>query len=153
MAKVMKPWQRTLAKPFLKWKTPDYIFRNTYDVLSELTDDQDLIAVICGQWGDMGLPPKQSVFMVHAMIARHYLYGGFYPIGGSWKIAEYIIPKIQSTGGEVFTYANVEEIVVENDAVKGVRMADGHVIECPTVISSAGGTRSASTALCDMRRV
>ena len=138
MAKVLKPWQRTLAKPYLKWKTPDFIFRNTYDVLSELTDDQDLIAVICGQWGDMGLPPKQSVFMVHAMIARHYLYGGFYPIGGSWKIAETIIPKIQATGGEVFTYANVEQIVVENDEVKGVKMADGHVIECPTVISSAG---------------
>ena len=79
MAKVLKPWQRTLATPYLKWKTPDFIFRNTYDVLSELTDDQDLIAVICGQWGDMGLPPRQSVFMVHAMIARHYLYGGFYP--------------------------------------------------------------------------
>jgi all-trans-retinol 13,14-reductase len=138
MAKVLKPWQRTLARPWLKWKTPDFIFRNTYDVLSELTDDQDLIAVICGQWGDMGLPPKQSVFMVHAMIARHYLYGGFYPVGGSWKIAETIIPKIQAAGGEVFTYANVEQIVVEGDAVKGVKMADGHVIACPSVISSAG---------------
>lgn len=138
MARVMKPWQRRLARPFLKWKTPDFMYRNTYDVLSELTDDQDLIAVICGQWGDMGLPPKQSVFMVHAMIARHYLYGGFYPVGGSWKIADYIIPKIQAPGGEVFTYANVEQILVEDGEVRGVRMSDGHVIQCPVVISSAG---------------
>jgi len=138
MARVLKPWQKMIARPYLKWKTPDFIFRNTYDVLSELTDNQDLIAVICGQWGDMGLPPKQSVFMVHALIARHYLYGGFYPVGGSWKIADYIIPKIQATGGEVFTYANVEQILVDGDQVKGVRMADGHVIECPVVISSAG---------------
>ena len=138
MARVMKPWQKAVADPYLKWKMPDFIFRNTHEVLSELTDDEDLIAVICGQWGDMGLPPRQSVFMVHAMIARHYLYGGFYPIGGSWKIADYIIPKIQAAGGEVFTYANVEQILVENGKVNGVRMSDEHVIECPVVVSSAG---------------
>jgi all-trans-retinol 13,14-reductase len=138
MARVLKPWQKTMATPYLKWKTPGFIFRNTYDVLSELTDNQDLIAVICGQWGDMGLPPRQSVFMVHAMIARHYLYGGFYPIGGSWRIADYMIPKIQAVGGEVFTYANVEQILADNGEVSGVRMTDGHEIECRVVVSSAG---------------
>ncbi len=110
--KLLKPWQRLLAWPYLKLKTPPLLFRNTYDVLSELTQDQDLIAVLCGQWGDMGLPPKRSAFMVHAMIARHYLYGGFYPIGGSWQIAESIIPKIQKNGGEVFTYALVKQILL-----------------------------------------
>jgi all-trans-retinol 13,14-reductase len=138
MGRAMKPWMRSVAAPYLKWKTPDFMFRKTWDVLSELTDNEDLIAVICGQWGDMGLPPKQSAFMVHSMIARHYLYGGFYPVGGSWKIADYIIPKIQKTGGEVFTYANVEEILIENGKVCGVRMSDDHVIECPVVVSSAG---------------
>jgi all-trans-retinol 13,14-reductase len=138
MARVLKPWQKTMATPYLKWKTPGFIFRNTYDVLSELTNNPDLIAAICGQWGDMGLPPKQSVFMVHAMIARHYLYGGFYPIGGSWRIADYMIPKIQAAGGEVFTYANVEQILADNGEVSGVRMTDGHEIECRVVVSSAG---------------
>ena len=138
MGRMLKPWQRTLAAPVLKWKTPDHLFRNTYEVLSELTDNQDLIATICGQWGDMGLPPKQSAFMVHAMIARHYLYGGYYPVGGSWKIAETIIPKIQATGGEVFTYARVKEILIENGKTVGVEMQDGHRIDCDCVISSAG---------------
>jgi len=138
MGRVMKPWMRTMAAPLLKWKTPGVMFQKTYDVLSALTDNQDLIAVICGQWGDMGVPPKQSPFMVHAMIARHYLYGGFYPVGGSWQIADSIIPKIQSGGGEVFTYAHVEEILVDDDEVRGVRMSDGHEIDCPVVISSAG---------------
>jgi len=138
MERALKPWQRTLATPYLKWKKPAVLYRNTYDVLSELTNDADLIATICGQWGDMGLPPKKSAFMVHAMIARHYLYGGFYPVGGSWKIADSIIPKIQKTGGEVFTYARVKQIVVEDGAVTGVEMADGHRIDCGCVISSAG---------------
>lgn len=138
MGRVLKPWQRSLAAPFLKWKMPDVMMRNTYEVLSELTDNKDLIATICGQWGDMGLPPKQSAFVVHSMIARHYLYGGFYPVGGSWKIADTIIPMIQKSGGEVFTYARVKEIIVEDGQVLGVEMSDGHRIECDCVISSAG---------------
>jgi len=138
MSKLLKPWQRILAWPYLKLKIPALLFRNTYEVLSELTQDQDLIAVICGQWGDMGLPPKRSAFMVHAMIARHYLYGGFYPVGGSWNIAETIIPKIQKSGGEVFTYALVKQILLQGQQVTGIEMADGHYIDCNCVISSAG---------------
>ncbi len=138
MGRLLKPWQRLLAWPYLKLKTPALLFRNTYAVLSELTDNQDLIAVLCGQWGDMGLPPRRSAFMVHAMIARHYMYGGFYPVGGSWSIAEKIIPQIQKTGGEVFTYASVKQIMLEGKRVVGVEMADGHKIDCGCVISTAG---------------
>jgi phytoene dehydrogenase-like protein len=138
MGRILKPWQRSIATPVLKWKTPNILFRNTYEVLRELTENQDLIAVLCGQWGDMGLPPKQSAFMVHAMIARHYLHGGYYPTGGSWRIAASIIPRIQKTGGEVFTYARVRQILVEDGKVCGVEMQDGHRIDCPCVVSSAG---------------
>lgn len=138
MQRLLKPWQRVLTTPLRKWRMPNMLFRTTHDVLSELTDNPDLIAVICGQWGDMGLPPRQSPFMMHALIARHYLYGGYYPIGGSWKIGDYIMQKIRKAGGEVFTYANVSRIVVEEGSVRGVEMADGHFIPCPLVVSSAG---------------
>ena len=138
MRRVLGFWQRLAMSPYFALKSSRVLFKNTYDVLSALTDDQDLIAVLCGQWGDMGLPPKQSTFLVHSMIVRHYLYGGFYPVGGSWKIADNIIPKIQASGGEVFTYARVSQVVVEDGNVSGVEMSDGHRIECECVISSAG---------------
>jgi all-trans-retinol 13,14-reductase len=146
-SKLLKPWQRLLAWPYLKLKIPPLLFRNTYEVLSELTEDQDLIAVLCGQWGDMGLPPKRSSFLVHSMIARHYMYGGFYPVGGSWKIAETIIPQIQKAGGEVFTYARVKQILLNGKHVTGVEMADGHTIKCNCVISSAGVDNTFSNLL------
>ena len=136
MGRLLKPWQKALAAPFVR--TPDLLYRTTYDVLAEITDNPELIATLCGQWGDMGLPPKRSAFMVHAMIARHYLYGGYYPVGGSWRIADTIIPKIQSAGGEVFTYARVERVRTEGNRVAGVEMADGHFIACDTVVSAAG---------------
>jgi len=129
---------RFALAPLLAWQTRGGFKRTTYEVLSGLTDNADLIAVLAGQWGDMGLPPKQSPFLAHAMIARHYLYGGYYPVGGAWRIADTIIPKIQAAGGEVFTYARVDRIVVEDGRVRGVEMQDGHVIECDCVVSSAG---------------
>lgn len=138
MRRALNPVMRTLLRPWLAWKGRGAFGRTTYDVLSELTDNPDLIATLCGQWGDMGMPPRRSPFMAHAMIARHYLYGGFYPVGGSWRIADTIIPKIQAAGGEVFTYAKVEQILVNEGRVTGVVMQDGHRIECDCVISSAG---------------
>jgi all-trans-retinol 13,14-reductase len=138
ISRVLRPWQRVLLRPYLRAKIPPLLFRTTREVLGELTRDADLIAVLTGQWGDVGLPPGRSSFLVHAMVARHYLYGGFYPVGGSWKIAEKIIPRIQRAGGEVFTYARVKQILVRDGKVRGAEMQDGHVIDCPCVISSAG---------------
>jgi all-trans-retinol 13,14-reductase len=138
MGRGMPPLAAAAISPWLAWKRRGAYRRTTWAVLSDLTDDENLIATLCGQWGDMGLPPKRSPFMAHAMIARHYLYGGYYPVGGSWRIADTIIPKIQAGGGEVFTYAKVDEIVIEDNKVSGVRMQDGHLINCDCVISSAG---------------
>jgi all-trans-retinol 13,14-reductase len=138
MERLLQPWQRVVTAPYRKWKTPDYLFARTHDVLSSLTSDPDLIATLCGQWGDMGLPPRQSAFLVHAMIVRHYLHGGYYPVGGAWRIADTIIPRIRRAGGEVFTYARVERLLIEDGSVAGVEMEDGHCIRCPCVVSGAG---------------
>jgi all-trans-retinol 13,14-reductase len=117
---------------------PEFLNKTTRQVLESLTSNQELIAVLTGQWGDNGLPPAESSFIIHALIARHYLYGGYYPIGGASEMAKNIIPVIQSSGGEVFTYADVKEILVENGRATGVQMADGQAVHAPLVISDAG---------------
>ena len=121
-----------------KTAVPGYLNRTTYEVLRELTDDEMLIAVLTGQWGDSGVCPKDSSFIIHSLIARHYLNGAFYPVGGASTIAQTIIPVVQRTGGEVFTYANVQEILVNGGKVQGVKMQDGTEINAPMVISNAG---------------
>jgi all-trans-retinol 13,14-reductase len=136
--RTLPPWAAAVAGPLLRRRLPKSFDRTTWDVLSELTDDRELIAVLTGQWGDMGLPPKRSSFVIQALIARHYLHGGFYPVGGAWRIADTILPRIRATGGEVFTYARVAEILVSDGRTRGVRMADGHEIESRCVISDAG---------------
>jgi len=136
--RTLPPWAAAIAGPFLRSRLPKSFDRTTWEVLSELTQDPELIAVLTGQWGDMGLPPKRSSFVIQALIARHYLHGGFYPVGGAWRIADTIIPRIRATGGEVFTYARVTEILVRDGRARGVRMDDGHEIEAGCVISDAG---------------
>jgi all-trans-retinol 13,14-reductase len=138
MEKLFNGLTGRLMKMIRRAKVPDYVNKTTYEVLRELTDEEDLIAVLTGQWGDCGVPPKESSFIIHALIAKHYLHGGYYPVGGSSKMAETIIPVIQQNGGEVFTYANVTEVVVENNVAVGVQMADGTIIKAPKIISNAG---------------
>ncbi|TQV72694.1 NAD(P)/FAD-dependent oxidoreductase [Exilibacterium tricleocarpae] len=117
---------------------PAYFFKTTYEVLSELTDNRELIGVLTAQWGDYGLPPKKSAFMMHGMVAKHYITGGNYPVGGAGRIAETIIPVIQRSGGEVFTYASVEEILVRDNRAYGVRLKKGEVITADAVVSGVG---------------
>lgn len=140
--KVMDKLMPTLlSRPYKLLKRfglPDYFNKTTYEVLSGLTSNEKLIGVLTGQWGDCGLPPKQSSFLIHALIARHYLEGAYYPEGGAWKIADTIIPVIQQSGGDLLTYASVEKIVVEQGVAVGVEMSDGHIIHADKVISAAG---------------
>lgn len=138
MKKVLPALPSLLVSGLQARKTPDFFNATTRDVLESLTSNQKLIAVLTGQWGDNGLPPAKSSFIIHSLIAQHYLHGGYYPIGGASRMAETIIPVIQQAGGEVFTYASVEEILVGSKGVNGVRMADGTEIKAPVVISNAG---------------
>jgi len=117
---------------------PDETLRTTREVLESLTQNQELIGVLTGQWGDYGLPPAEASFIMHATLVKHYLGGGNYPVGGSWKMAATIVPVIRAGGGEVFTYAKVKQILVENGRACGVVMENGDALRAPRVISSVG---------------
>ncbi len=112
--------------------------RTTLEVLRDLTDNQKLIAVLTTQFGDYGLPPAQSSFMIHSMVVKHYFNGGSFPIGGSSRLFDTILPTVQNAGGEVYISAEVKEIIVKNNKAVGVRMEDEREILAPLVISSAG---------------
>ncbi len=112
--------------------------RTTREVLEELTDNQELIGVLTGQYGDYGLTPSESSFFMHAIVVRHYLSGGAYPIGGSSRIAETIEPVIEAAGGEVITCAEVQEIVMNEGRAVGVRIENGQEFFAPMIISDAG---------------
>ncbi|MEW6429997.1 MAG: NAD(P)/FAD-dependent oxidoreductase [Myxococcota bacterium] len=116
--------------------------RTTYDVLRELTDDEELIAVLTGQYGDHGLPPRRSSFAIHAAVAGHYLGGGYYPVGGSSEFAKSLWPLIEESGGQVCVSAPVASIIVEKGKAVGVRLESGEELFAPRIISDAGAANT-----------
>ncbi len=137
-AKALPPFVSKIASPFLSSKFLKLAQKTTLEVVSSLTQNKKLIGVLTAQYGDYGLPPAQSSFAIHAMVVKHYLGGAAYPIGGSGKIAEDILPIIQSKGGDVLVRAEVKEILVKGNKTYGVKMANGEEIEAKQVISDAG---------------
>jgi all-trans-retinol 13,14-reductase len=133
-----------LRMPFLRWAN-----RTTADVLRSLTKNEELIGVLAAQWGDYGLPPGQSSFGVHAMIAHHYFEGASYPVGGASRIAETIAPVVERAGGKIVVNAEVSGILVEWNRAVGVRMADGREIQAGTIISDTGAPSTFCDLLCE----
>ncbi|GAA4836817.1 NAD(P)/FAD-dependent oxidoreductase [Algivirga pacifica] len=134
------PWPLNwFMGPKLKKKAVAFEGKTTREVLGELTDNELLIGVLTGQYGDYGLPPSESSFLMHAMLVSHYFNGGAYPVGGSASIYQSIEPIIEEYGGEVYINAEVQELWVEKGKARGVIMADGRSIKVKKgVISSAG---------------
>lgn len=122
-----------MRKPFLKFSD-----KTTYEVISELTNNQELIKVLTAQYGDYGLPPKKSSFIMHAAVARHYFNGGSFPVGGSSQIVKTTDEVISSAGGTIVINAEVDEIVIQNNKATGVKMKDGKILSATNIVSGAG---------------
>ncbi len=119
--------------------------RTTREVLNELIDDQRLRGILASQWGDYGLPPGQSSFGIHALIAKDYLAGGWVPDGGSQRLAETIVPIIEQAGGSCLTGHEVTKLEVHQARV--TRVIASHKrsevsFTAPLVISDAGAQKT-----------
>ena len=83
-----------------------------------------------------GPPPSEP--MTAPFLLWHPLYheGGMArPRGGSGMLTQALKKHIEAHGGEVFTDAAVEEVLVEGSAVTGVRIAGGEVYSSKQVIA------------------
>ncbi len=136
--KVIPAWMswligRSMRKNYLK-----YSDTTTYEVLKTLTDNEELIKVLAGQYGDYGVTPKKSSFAIHAAVVRHYFGGGSFPVGGSSQIVKNIDPIIEAAGGTILVRAEVKQVQIENNQATGVIMADGRVFTAKNIVSGAG---------------
>ena len=106
--------------------------------------DPQLRAVVTSQWADYGMPPSQSAFATHTMIATHYLDGAWYPNGGAGEIAKATGATIRAGGGELLPNHEVTGILLEGNRAVGVevnvkRDKEGSSAEfrAPVVVSDA----------------
>ncbi|MCB1144127.1 MAG: NAD(P)/FAD-dependent oxidoreductase [Leptospiraceae bacterium] len=127
----------------------------TGDYLNANLHDQKLKAILTGQWGDYGLTPESSSFLIHSIIATHYLQGAVFPDGGAGKIAESIEPAITENGGKIILSAEVTDLILENGKLQGVEAQHKRGEKkkekyfAPIVISSTGAKHTYGKLLKD----
>lgn len=96
--------------------------RTLGDVLDGLGSSPRLRSVLAGQHGTYSLPPSRVSVVLHAALAMHYLKGAYYPEGGGQAIADALADFVRAHDGEIVLRTPVEEILVEDGSVRGVRI-------------------------------
>ena len=138
MDKVLPPIASMTIGKLMRRAYYEFSDKTTYEVLKSLTDNEELIKVLSGQYGDYGVPPKKSSFAMHASVARHYFHGGSFPVGGSSQIVKTVDPIIEAAGGTILISAEVKNIQITKNKATGVVMGDGRIFTAKNVVSGAG---------------
>jgi all-trans-retinol 13,14-reductase len=124
---------RTLARKAQTW-----LETNTLDVLKDLRTTPELESVLASQWGYYGSVPSRSSFAMQALVTKHFTWGGYYPVGGSKRIAQTLLSTVSESGGYTRIATDVRRIVIEGGRAVGVELSDGEEIRAAKIISAAG---------------
>jgi len=139
--KALPRWIRWLLRELGRCNFED-LNTTTLDMMHEFTQNEELIAALCGQFGDCGPTPSKSSWYMHAAVVNHYLDGGYYVRGGCGEIAKRLVGKIKAHGGIVLTGKAVTQIRRCGSGVMGVEMETGEFIPCSTIVSGVGAVNT-----------
>ena len=119
--------------------------QTTAEYLNRHFRSPQLKALLATQWGDYGLPPKESAFAVHALVVDSYMNGAWFPKGGAGRIARAFEQGIEASGGAIKVSHEVTSILIEGGRAVGVKALDRRgaepvevVFRAPIVISDVG---------------
>lgn len=90
--------------------------------LDTLHPSPRLRAVLCWLNGTCALPPSRLSLITYARVVSGYLQGSYYPCGGGSAITQELARVIREHGGEVELGTEVSSILVNDGAVRGVRV-------------------------------
>jgi all-trans-retinol 13,14-reductase len=109
---------------------------DTKAFIESVTDDKKLQAVLVGSNMLYVLKAGKTPFYVHAMILNSYIESAWKCVDGGSQIGKLILKNIRAQGGEVFRNTEVKKIIVEEDKVNAVELADGSRISGKIYISN-----------------
>jgi phytoene dehydrogenase-like protein len=119
-----------------------YLRASFADLLDPIIEDPLLRAVLAAQSGDYGLPPSRASALIGLGLLDHYLYGAYFPVGGSGALRDAFVHGIERLGGELHRNTPVDRILLKGGRAAGVRTRAGEEIEAGVVISNADATRT-----------
>ncbi len=157
----MKRWYLGRILPASLGPTADRTFarhaarllaQRTGDVLARFSRNERFTSVLTSQWGYYGSPPTRSSWGIHALVARHFFHGGYYPVGGASRIAECLLATVANAGGWTRIRSPVREIVVRDGRAVGVTLEGGEEIRARRVVSAAGAHATVDSLLPESHR-
>ena len=122
----------------LGWLWRRHWSRRTREVLDSLFKDERLKSLLSAQWGYFGSPPSRSSFGMHAMVARHFYDGAFYPVGGAEAFARELLTTLKAVGGEAWVLAPVQRVMLESGRAVGVELPGGVSLRARRVVAGVG---------------
>lgn len=136
--RTMPPLMSKTIGYFLRRKLLPYCNKTTLTELKKLTSNEALLAIMCTQCGNYGLPPDRSSLAMHTTIVNHYMNGSAYPKGGASQIFTTMSKVITKLGGEIYVRAEVESIETIGRKVSHLKMKDGTQVIAKNYISNCG---------------
>ena len=143
---IFEKFQPYTEKPFLKlkdflkimpdvWKTGT--FRSMYGYAKKYVKD-DFIRKVCSFHPLLvGGNPFDTPSILGLIIQFERQWGVHYAKGGTGAIAEALLKLLKEEGGKVMMNAEVDQILMKNKVVKGVRLKDGDILESDIVVSNS----------------
>lgn len=74
---------------------------------------------------------------VAILLFGYYIYGGYYPKGGSQVLSDIIAETIETRGGNIRLKTPVRRIIASNGCARGIELTNGERLRAETVISNA----------------
>ncbi len=123
--------ERWFERKWIDWlKLPKYwnLFSKRTWTLQDLYDriglSPKLQALLAGQSGDYGLPPREIALITHTSLVSDYAKGAYYPKHHFKHLVETIVEAITTGGGVVKLSTPVQHIMVARHGVKSVTAGD-----------------------------
>jgi prolycopene isomerase len=136
---------KTWTKPFFPMLYP-HMWKVRTQTLAELLTDHvkspgagHLLSFL---WGYYGLPPEKLSAFYYALATASYLKNGsFYIKDRSQSLSDALAETIETAGGELLFDTAVDQVLLKDRSVSGVRLRDGRTLPAKAVVSNASAIR------------
>lgn len=115
---------------------PELLAMNAKNYFDQLTQNQKLKAVLCGQSFLYGGLESETPFYLHALTVNSYVQSAWKCVNGGSSITKALLKQLKSHGAEVFKRAEVTGFDFDEERIISVKTNEGKVFFAKNFISN-----------------